>query len=134
MIKKVTALIENKSAAWRWGLVGTTTAVIDFLFFLLFYYINNSALIANLIAGIFSISFNYISHYFWSFKSQTYHTSSGFKYLLNLLVFWSLSTLFLNYLISVGIDHRIAKLTPILLLSPFSFFSLKIFVFKKYML
>jgi putative flippase GtrA len=134
MNKNRIILSKKYGSAWRWVLVGTTTAVIDFMLFLLFYNINNSALIANLIAGIFSIFFNYLAHYFWSFKSQIYHSCSGFKYLLNLLIFWSLSTLFLNYLISVGIDHRIAKISPMLFLAPFSFFSLKIFVFKKYTL
>jgi putative flippase GtrA len=92
----------------------------------------SSVVIANLTAGIFSIAFNYFSHYSWSFKSQDYHSFSGIKYLLNLLFFWLLNTLLLKYFIEIDINPKIAKLMPILFIAPLSFLSLKFFVFRKY--
>jgi putative flippase GtrA len=131
MQQKVITLIKKYSSMWRWALVGTTTAVIDYLIFISMYSVITSVLIANFCAGLFSISFNYLAHYFWSFKSQADHSKSGIKYLLNLVIFWSTGTLLLKVLITAGIDPKIAKLIPILFIAPLSFLSLKFFVFKK---
>ena len=131
MQQKVITLIKKYGSMWRWALVGTTTTVIDYLVFISLYSIIASVLIANFCAGLFSITFNYLAHYFWSFKSQVDHGKSGAKYLINLVTFWSLSTLVLKGLITAGIDPKIAKLIPIPFIAPLSFLSLKFFVFKK---
>jgi len=131
MQQKVITLIKKYSSMWRWALVGITTAIIDYFIFISIYSVITSVLIANFIAGLFSITFNYLAHYFWSFKSEVDHGKSGVKYLLNLLVFWSAGTLFLKVLITAGIDPKIAKLIPIPFIAPLSFLSLKFFVFKK---
>jgi len=131
MQKNVITLIKKYGSMWRWALVGTTTTVIDYLVFISLYSIIASVLIANFCAGLFSITFNYLAHYFWSFKSQVDHGKSGAKYLINLVTFWSLSTLVLKGLITAGIDPKIAKLIPIPFIAPLSFLSLKFFVFKK---
>jgi len=115
----------------RWALVGITTAVIDYLIFIAMYSVITSVLIANFAAGLFSISFNYLAHYSWSFKSEIDHGKSSAKYLINLVTFWSISTLVLKGLITAGIDPKIAKLIPIPFIAPLSFLSLKFFVFKK---
>jgi len=130
MQQKVITLIKKYSSMWRWALVGTTTAVIDYLIFISMYSVITSVLIANFCAGLFSITFNYLAHYFWSFKSQADHSRSGIKYLLNLIVFWSAGTLLLKVLITAGIDPKIAKLIPIPFIAPLSFLSLKFIVFK----
>ncbi len=72
--------------------MGTVTTIIDYLIFVGMYSVITSVLVANFLAGLFSITFNYIAHYFWSFKSEADHGKSGSKYLLNLIVFWSLGT------------------------------------------
>ena len=108
-----------------------TTAIIDYTIFISMYSVITSVLIANFFAGLLSIGFNYTAHYFWSFKSQTDHAKAGLKYLINLITFWSLSTLLLKALISAGIDPKIAKLIPIPIIAPLSFISLRFFVFKK---
>ena len=131
MQRNVISLIKKYSSMWRWALVGTTTAVIDYLIFISLYSVIISVLIANFCAGLFSITFNYLAHYFWSFKSQADHSKSGIKYLLNLIVFWSAGTLLLKVLITTGIDPKIAKLIPIPFIAPLSFLSLKFIVFKK---
>ena len=131
MQQKVITLIKKYSSMWRWALVGITTTVIDYIIFISMYSVITSVLIANFCAGLFSISFNYLAHYFWSFKSQADHSKSGLKYLLNLVIFWSAGTLLLKVLITAGIDPKIAKLIPILFIAPLSFLSLKFYVFKK---
>ncbi len=124
-------MIIKYGSLWRWALVGITTAIIDYTLFISVYFVMTSVLIANLLAGLVSIGFNYSAHYFWSFKSQIDHTKVSLKYLINLVCFWSLNTLLLKALISAGIDPKIAKLIPIPIIAPLSFISLRFFVFKK---
>ena len=130
-MQKLTTLFKKYGSLWRWALVGVTTTVIDYIIFISVYSVIISVLVANFIAGLVSIGFNYSAHYFWSFKSQTDHTKAGLKYLINLITFWSISTLFLKILITAGLDPKIAKLMPIPIIAPLSFISLRFFVFKK---
>ena len=130
-MQKGISLLEKYSSLLRWALVGVTTTVIDYILFVSIYSVIISVLVANFFAGLVSLSFNYSAHYFWSFKSQTDHTKSGLKYLINLITFWSISTLLLKILITSGLDPKIAKLMPIPIIAPLSFISLRFFVFKK---
>jgi putative flippase GtrA len=130
-MQKIISLFEKYGSLLRWALVGVTTAGIDYIIFISIYSVITSVLVANFFAGLVSISFNYSAHYFWSFKSQTGHTKSALKYLINLITFWSISTLLLKILITSGLDPKIAKLIPIPIIAPLSFISLKFFVFKK---
>ena len=127
----IKSLVTKYGSIFRWASVGITTALIDYLIFITMYSVITSVLIANFTAGLFSITFNYLAHYSWSFKSEVDHGKSGAKYLINLVTFWSLSTLMLKGLITAGIDPKIAKLIPIPFIAPLSFLSLKFFVFKK---
>jgi hypothetical protein len=86
------------------------------------YSVITCALLANLRAGLFSGTFNYIADNYWSFKSQIDDAKSRVKYLLNLVIFWSAGTLSIKELIKAGIDPKIAKLIPILFIAPLSFF------------
>ena len=130
-MQKIIRLFRRYGSLFRWALVGVSTAVIDYIIFISLYSIIASVLVANFFAGLVSIGFNYSAHYFWSFKSQTNHTKAGLKYLINLITFWSISTLLLKILITFGLDPKIAKLMPIPIVAPLSFISLKFFVFKK---
>ncbi len=130
-MQKLPSLIIKYGSLWRWALVGVTTAIIDYTIFISMYSVITSVLIANFAAGLLSIGFNYTAHYFWSFKSQIDHAKAGLKYLINLITFWSLSTLLLKTLITAGVDPKIAKLIPIPIIAPLSFISLRFFVFKK---
>ena len=130
-MQNLMSLVKRYGSMWRWAIVGTTTVVIDYLIFIGMYSVITSVLVANFLAGLFSITFNYLAHYFWSFKSKSDHGKSGVKFLINLLVFWGLGTLLLKGLITAGIDPKIAKLIPIPFVAPLSFLSLKFFVFKK---
>lgn len=105
--------------------------MIDYFIFVSMYSLIKSVVTANFIAGLFSITFNYLAHYLWSFKSIVGHSNSALKYLANLIIFWTLNTLMLKALISSGTDAKIAKLIPMSLIAPLSFLSLKFIVFKK---
>jgi len=131
VINKIKFILNNYSIL-RWALVGSVTSVIDYLIFISLYSVINSVLLSNFCAGLTSITFNYLSHYSWTFKSDTQHSKSSTKYLINLFIFWSISTILLSNLIASGIDPNLAKLLPIPVIAPLSFLSLKIFVFKKY--
>jgi len=130
-MQKLHTLFKKFRSVWRWALVGVATAVIDYIIFLSMYSVITSVFVANSFAGLVSLSFNYSAHYFWSFKSQTDHTKAGLKYLINLMTFWSISTILLKILIDSGLDPKIAKLLPIPIIAPLSFISLRFFVFKK---
>ena len=127
----VISLVKRYGSMLRWAIVGIITFVIDYLIFIGIYSVITSVFFANFVAGLFSITFNYLAHYFWSFKSQADHGKSGSKYFINLVIFWSLGTVLLKGLITAGIDPKIAKLIPIPFIAPLSFLSLKFFVFKK---
>ena len=114
----------------RWVIVGTTTTVIDYLIFIVLYMQTKSVFFANLVATIAAITFNYVMHYKWTFRSQQQHTSSGFKYLLNLSFWWLTSSLIIKSLVVVGIDVRIAKLVPLIFIVPVNYFMLNRIVFK----
>jgi len=130
-MQKLSTLLQKYGSIWRWGSVGVTTAIIDYTIFILLYSVISSLLVANFCAGLVSICFNYAAHYFWSFKSRSDHTKAGIKYLINLITFWSISTLMLKTLINTGLDPKIAKLVPIPIIAPLSFLSLRFLVFKK---
>ena len=113
----------------RWVIVGTTTTVIDYLIFIFLYMQTKSVFFANLVATIAAITFNYVMHYKWTFRSQQQHTSSGFKYLLNLSFWWLTSSLIIKSLVMVEIDVRIAKLVPLIFIVPVNYFMLNRIVF-----
>lgn len=130
MIKLLT-LYKKYNYVGRWFIVGSITYATDYTVFIFLYFETNLVLFSNLISGSVSIFLNYLAHYLWSFKSEAKHTKTAFKYVINLLTYWTLGTLILKSLILSGVDPMIAKLLPIILIAPFSFLSLKFYVFKK---
>ena len=131
MISNIKNSFIKYNSIFRWVLVGTSTAAIDYLIFIFAYSEFTSVIIANFCAGVFSVLFNYFSHYSFTFKSTAIHSKSGTKYLINLITFWSISTLLLKLLINSGIDAKIAKIIPIFAIAPLSFLSLKFIIFRK---
>ncbi len=124
-------LVFKYKTVYRWALVGMSTFLIDYFIFLKLYERTSMVVFANFFSGVISISFNYYMHYFWSFKSNVDHSRTGVKYIINLITFWSVSTVLLKLLIEWGLEPKFAKFIPILVIAPISFFSLKNFVFKK---
>lgn len=131
MSQRVIGLLLKYKSMHRWALVGVITFTIDYLIFISIYSLIESVLLANFCAGLISISFNYLAHYFWSFKSESDHSKSGIKYLFNLIIFWIVSTLILQVLITAGIEAKYAKFIPVPIVAPLSFLSLNFFVFNK---
>ena len=115
----------------RWGLVGLTTTAIDFLLFTTLYYAINSVFISNLISATVATSINYATHHRWTFRSEQNHSRSGFKYLLNIIFWWLVSTSIIKILVVLNIDPRIAKLAPLIFIVPVNYFVLNYLVFKK---
>ena len=115
----------------RWVLVGVTTTVIDYFVFITLYGPINSVFVVNLISSAVATSLNYFTHHQWTFKSDQNHSRSGVKYLVNLAFWWLVSTSIIKALIVLGIDPKIAKLVPILLIAPINYFVLNKIVFKK---
>ena len=115
----------------RWAAVGTSTTVIDYLIFIMLYGPINSIFGANLIATIVATSFNYLAHHRWTFKSNQQHSRSGIKYLVNLSFWWLTSSAIIKSLVVLGVDHRIAKLVPLIFVVPINYFVLNKLVFKK---
>ena len=115
----------------RWGLVGMTTTLVDYLLFISLYGPISSVFVANLISATVATSINYLTHHRWTFKSEQNHSRSGFKYLINLIFWWSVSTSIIKILLVSGLDPRIAKLAPLVLIVPVNYFVLNHLVFKK---
>jgi putative flippase GtrA len=115
----------------RWGLVGLTTTAIDYLLFINLYSPINSVFIANLVSASVATSINYTIHHRWTFKSEQEHSKSGIKYLFILVFWWFVSTAIIKFMIILGIDVKVAKLVPFLLIVPINYFVLNNLVFRK---
>ena len=115
----------------RWGLVGITTTLVDYLLFISLYGPISSVFLANLISASVATSINYLTHHRWTFKSEQNHSRSGFRYLLNLIFWWSVSTSIIKILLVSGLDPKIAKLVPLVLIVPVNYFVLNHLVFKR---
>ena len=115
----------------RWAAVGLFTTVIDYMLFVNLYGPIKSVFIANLISASISTSINYFTHHMWTFKSKQNHSRSGVKYLLNLVFWWLVSTSIIKALVELNFDPKIAKLAPLVLITPINYFVLNFLIFKK---
>jgi len=115
----------------RWVLVGVSTTVIDYFIFIILYGPIRSVFVVNLISSSIATSLNYFTHHKWTFKSDQNYSRSGIKYLVNLVLWWLISTSIIKALIVLNIDPKIAKLAPILLIAPINYFVLNKIIFKK---
>jgi putative flippase GtrA len=133
MNSRITRLIDKyfDYSMLRWVAVGFSTTLIDYLIFITLYGPINSVFVANLFSASVSTSINYYAHHRWTFKSDQNHSKSGFKYILNLIFWWLVSTSIIKSLILLDIDPKIAKLAPILVIAPINYFVLNKIVFRK---
>jgi len=133
MISKLKSL-KNKYIDYsmlRWGLVGMTTNLVDYLLFISLYGPIKSVFLSNLISATVATCMNYLTHHKWTFRSKQNHSRSGLKYLLNLIFWWLVSTTVIKLLMDAGADPRIAKLVPLVLIVPVNYFVLNYLVFKR---
>ena len=126
MIKKIL----NVSAA-RWFVVGSTTFVIDTALFLLVFNITEIAVLSNLFSGTVATTFNYFSHYRWSFASDRSHKQSTLIYLFFFFVFLFLGTSLVSYFIHSGLHPVPAKVGTAAITAPISFFIMKFVTFRR---
>ena len=115
----------------RWATVGLFTTAVDYLLFVNLYGPIKSVFLANLISSSFSTSINYFAHHMWTFKSKQNHSRSGVKYILNLVFWWLVSTSIIKALVVLNFDPKIAKLAPLVLITPINYFVLNFLIFKK---
>ena len=115
----------------RWGLVGMTTTLVDYILFISLYGPISSVFLANLISSTVATSINYFTHHRWTFKSEQNHSRSSVRYSLNLIFWWLVSTTVIKILVDAGVDPRAAKLAPLIFIVPVNYFVLNYLVFKK---
>lgn len=117
--------------SFRWAFVGICTNSIDYFLFLLIFYRFNSIVVANFISAFIATFLNYSIHHHWTFKTSQTLVRSGLKYFVNLFFWWTVSTTLIKILFELGVDPRISKLIPFVVIIPINFFILKLYVFKK---
>jgi putative flippase GtrA len=133
MTSKVSALKAKyfQHSMIRWGMVGITTTLIDYLLFISLYGPINSVVLANLFSASVATFINFLTHHRWTFKSELTHSRSGLKYLLNFTFWWLISTSMIKMLLSAGFEPKVAKLVPFIFIVPVNYFVLNHLVFKK---
>lgn len=126
MLKKIL----NVSAA-RWFIVGSATFLIDTGLFLTAFHITGIAVISNLFSGTIATTFNYFSHYHWSFSSDRSHKQSTVIYLIVFFVFLFIGTSLVSLLIHSGLHPLPAKVGTAALTAPITFLISKYVTFRK---
>jgi len=133
-VKSIIRALKNKffdPSMFRWAVVGLSTTLIDYLIFISLYSWSRSVFFSNLISASVATSINYLLHHRWTFKSDLNYTKSGIRYLVNLIIWWFMSSSIIKYLIVLNVDAKIAKLAPLLIIVPVNYFVLNHLVFKR---
>ena len=115
----------------RWFIVGSTTFIIDTALFLLVFNITEVAVLSNLFSGTVATTFNYFSHYRWSFASDRSHKQSTLIYLFFFFVFLFLGTSLVSFFIHSGLHPVPAKVGTAAITAPISFFIMKFVTFRR---
>jgi len=111
--------------------VGSATFVLDTSLFLLAFSITETAVISNLFSGTIATTFNYFSHYRWSFASDRSHKQSTLIYLFYFFVFLFLGTSLVSFFIHSGLHPVPAKVGTAAITAPISFFIMKFVTFRR---
>lgn len=125
MLKKL------NTSSIRWFLVGSCTFLIDTSLFLSLFYLTNLSILANVISGVVATSFNYLSHYHWSFSTNQKHIKTTSLYLFFFFLFLFINTFLINFLINQDVIPLLAKVGTAAFLAPFSFLIMKFVTFRK---
>jgi len=120
----------NKSYT-RWFLVGFATLVIDTSIFMIAFHFTNFGIFSNLLSGTIATTFNYFSHYHWSFASDRNHRQSTILYLIFFFFFLLSGTWFLNQLLNNGVPSLFAKVGAAAVIAPISFIIMRFVTFRK---
>ena len=115
---------------FRWFLVGSFSLFLDIAMFTYAFELTHLIVFSNFLASVVSTSFNYTTHYFWTFKSETNHKQSLFKYFLNISILWILSTILIKIFLMMSFSAIYSKSLSLLIVLPLNFFTLSKFVYK----
>jgi len=115
---------------FRWFLVGLFSLLLDIALFTYVFELTQLIIFSNFIASVVSTSFNYTTHYFWTFKSETNHKQSLFRYFLNISILWILSTILIKIFLIMSFSAIYSKGLSLLIVLPLNFFTLSKFVYK----
>ena len=113
----------------KWVAVGLISLFIDTLTFTILFQSVGQVFLSNLISAIFSTSFNYAAHYFWTFNSNSKHKETLIKYMTNVTLIWLISSLFIIFLIEINFTPIHAKLLSLTIILPINFIILKRFIY-----
>jgi putative flippase GtrA len=111
--------------------VGSATFLIDTGLFLTEFHFTEIAVVSNVLSGTIATTFNYFSHYHWSFSSDRSHKQSTLIYLIFFFVFLFLGTSLVSFLIHSGLHPLPAKVGTAAFTAPVSFFIMKFVTFRK---
>lgn len=120
----------NKSYT-RWFLVGSATFVIDTSIFMLVFHFTNLGVFSNLFSVTIATTFNYFSHYHWSFASDRDHRQSTVLYLIFFFFFLFSGTWVLTALLGAGVPPFFAKVGTAAVIAPLSFFIMRFVTFRR---
>jgi putative flippase GtrA len=95
------------------------------------FHLTNQTVLSNLISGTVATTFNYFSHYHWSFTSDREHKQSTVLYLVFFFAFLFLGTTIIRFLVASGISPFFAKVGTASVIAPVSFFIMKFLTFKR---
>ena len=126
MIKKILKL-----SAARWFIVGSATFITDTALFLIAFHITGTAVASNLFSGTIATTFNYFSHYHWSFSSDRSHKQSTVIYLAFFFLFLFVGTSLVSLLINSGLHPLPVKIITAAFTAPISFLIMKFVTFRK---
>jgi putative flippase GtrA len=115
----------------RWFLVGSATFAIDTSIFMVAFHFTNFGIFSNLLSGTIATTFNYFSHYHWSFASDRDHRQSTVLYLIFFFFFLFSGTWVLNQLLNNGVPALFAKVGTAAVIAPISFFIMRFVTFRK---
>jgi len=118
------------STSTRWLAVGIISSLSDLAIFIFLKQIIPSIIIANFVAGFFSIMINFNLHYFFSFSTRTNYFKACAKYLLTFPIERTINTIQLQLWIGVGLDVYIAKVVASAVQAPVSYYLSKKFIFR----
>ena len=113
----------------KWSFVGSISLLLDIGVFTYTYQLIEIVTISNFVAAVFSTTFNYLAHYFWTFNSVTKHRSTLKRYLLNIVFLWATGSMVIIILLSNGVSEVFSKAISMSILLPFNYFVLRKYVY-----
>lgn len=131
-----TRLCSLKVFSWdsnmrRWAVVGSSTTLMDWALFVLFYRFCHNVLISNSLSLVISTSTNHLLHHYWTFQNEARISKSTFRFALWTTTLSLLESFMVAKAISWGFSAFMAKGLAMGFLILVSFTVLRKWVYKK---